>query len=480
MVRALELDPPERYTKGYFWLITLLIVVFLCGYAGIPLYRETDPAVLQLRDAIRENPSDAQKRAELAAVYFEKYKVAKQQHYLEETIMEARQALRFDPNCGLAHFCLSLSLIEKGTESGNEALLDEAIREYKEALRTGTGLSVAEGFPPAQFLAATKYLALSERDSGLIDVAVRELQEAIRVKPGYAPSHAILGGVYYHLKGEKERAIHELKEAIRCNSDYLEAHKWLAGIYKAELQRATAERDEDMIELAIQEYGAVVRLDPQDDEAHRELSWVYRCKGSFDLSRSEADAALRLERSAENHKALGDACLWKGDYAQARKELQEAISSRPHYQEARYSLAFTCYLEQRFKEAVEQSNRCMKLEDSPRVEAIVLQCLSLQGMGREAEAEELVAEFSRCFAGEAWPSDLLAYHRGELRDSELLSKARHDVDRCTAYFYIGCRYLHRGDHEKARVLFRKSLDTKVFDSFGYIGSRAELERLSAK
>jgi len=469
-----------RYTKGNFWLITVLIVVFLCGYAGITSYRETDPAVLQLRDAVKQNPSDAQMRAELAAVYFQKYKEAKQQHYLEGSITEAREALRLDANCGLAHFYLSLALIEKGTERGNEALLDEAVTAYKEALRTGPGLAVAEGFPPAQFLAATKYLALSEKDSGLIDVAVRELQEAIRVKPRYAPSHAILGGIYYHLKGEKERAINALKEAIRCNSDYLEAHKWLAGIYKAELQQSGAERDEETIELAIREYGAVIRLDPQDDEAHRELSWVYRCKGSFDLSRAEAEAALRLERSAENHKALGDACLWKGDYAQARKELQEAMKSRPHYQEARYSLAFTCYLEQRFKEAVEESSRCMKLEDSPRVETILLQYLSLQGMGREAEADELLAEFSRCFAGEAWPSDLLAYHRGELRDSELLSKARHDFDRCTAYFYIGCRYLHRGRRENARVYFRKCVDIKILDSFGYAGSRAELERLSAK
>jgi tetratricopeptide (TPR) repeat protein len=458
----------------------VLIVVFLCGYAGIPSYRETDPAILQLQDAIRQNPSDAQLRAELAAVCFQKYKEVKQQYHLESTITEAREALRLDPNCGLAHFYLSLALIEKGTERGNEALLDEAVREYKEALRTGPGLAVAKGFPPAQFIAATKYLALSERNERLIDVAVSELQEAIRVKPGYAPSYAILGGIYYHLKGEKERAINSLKEAIRLDSDYLEAHKWLAGIYKAELQQSGAERDEGTIELAIREYGAVIRLDPQDDEAHRELSWVYRCKGSFDLSEAEAEAALRIERGAENHKALGDACLWKGDYVQARKELQEAMKSRPQYQEARYSLAFTCYLEKRFKEALEESKRCMMLEDSPRVETMLLQYLSLQGMGREAEAEELLAEFSRCFGGEAWPSDLLAYHRGELRDSELLSKARDDFDRCMAYFYIGCRYLHRGDRAKARVLFRKSAELRIFNSFGYIGSQAELERLSAK
>jgi tetratricopeptide (TPR) repeat protein len=474
------LDPPERYTKGNSWLITVLIMVFLCGYAGIPSYRETDPAVLQLQDAIRQNPSDPQIRAELAAVYFQKYKEVQQPYYLESTITEARGALHLDPNCGLAHFYLSLALIEKGTERGNEALLDEAVREYKEALRTGPGLAEAEGFPPAQFLAATKYLALSERNEGLIDDAVRELQEAIRVKPGYAPSYAILGGIYYHLKGEKERAIHELKEAIRCNSDYLEARKWLAGIYKAELQRAGADRDEGTIELAIQEYGAVIRLDPQDDEAHRELSWLYRRKGFFDLSGTEAEAALRLKRSAENYKALGDACLWKGDYGPARQELQEAMRLRPQHQEARYSLAFTYYLEQRFKEAVEESSRCMMLEDPPRVETILLEYLSLQGIGREAEADQLLVEFSRSFAGETWPSHLLAYLRGELRESELLSKARHDFDRCTAYFYIGCRYLHQGHREKARVFFRKCVDTKIFDSFGYIGSRAKLEWLRAK
>jgi tetratricopeptide (TPR) repeat protein len=474
------LNPQERYTNGNYWLITLLIVLFLCAYAGIPPYRETDPALLQLQDAVRQNPSDPQIRAELAAVYFQKYKEAKQQHYLEGTITEARGALRLDPNCGLAHFYLSLALLEKGTEREDEALLDEAVREYKEALRTGPGLAVAEGFPPAQFLSATKCLALSERDEGLIDVAVRELQEAIRVKPGYAPSHAILGGIHYHLKGEKERAICELKEAIRCNSEYLEAHKWLAGIYKVELQRAGAERDEDTIELAIQEYGAVIRLNPQDDEAHRELSWVYRCKGSFGLSEAEAEAALRLKRNAENYKALGDACLWKGNYAQAREELQEAMRSRPQYQEARYSLAFTCYLEQRFEEAVEESSRWMKLEEPLGAETILLRYLSLQGMGKQVEAEELLEEFSRCFAGEVWHSNVLAYHRGELRESELLSRARHDFDRCTAYFHIGCRYLHRGDHEKAKLFFKKCVDTKIFYSFEYIGSRSKLQWLSAK
>jgi tetratricopeptide (TPR) repeat protein len=466
-----------KYLKGNKWLLALLIMTFLSGFAGIPSFRETDPEVLQLQEELQKDSNNPQIRAELAAVYFEKYKKGKQLHYLEAAIGEARKAIRLNPDCGLAHFILSLALIEKGTESGNETLLDEAVREYREALRAGPALAVADRYPPVQFLAATKYLALSERDSTFIDDAVRELREAIRVKQGYAPSHVILGGIYYHLKGKKGPAIREMREALQLDPDYLEAHRWLGGIYVQELKRKGGRGDDETIALAIEQYRQVLRIDPEDDEAHRNLAWLYRYRGRFEVSFAEATRALTLKKCAENHKALGEAHLWKGNYEGALEEFEKAVRENPDYEEAYYSKAFTYYLQRRFNNALEVVKRCIEFEDPPRIHTILLHYLALNAVGNDAEARKLLEECARTVKGEAWEAHLLSYLRGHLSKSELIANAEDSWERCEAYFYIGCQYFHKAKREKAKHFFQKAMHMGSFSTYEYVGARARLEEL---
>ena len=267
-----------RSIEGKCWLISILILLFVFGWAWATGAEETDPAVMQLKQAIKQDPNDPQKHLKLARIYFQKYQQGLQNRYLEGVMEEARWAAHLRPDYGQAHLLLSSALGIKGFQTLDHKLLDEAGKEYNEALRITPELADIEHLLPPQILAASAYLAKSEKDKRFVDDAVKELKEAIRLKPNFAPSHAMLGGIYYE-QGKQELALLELKEASRLAGDDPKIHKMLGATYVRYLQSGQEDCDENVIDQGIKEYKKVVRLTPKDAEAHRSLAWLYRHQG---------------------------------------------------------------------------------------------------------------------------------------------------------------------------------------------------------
>ena len=74
---------------------------------------------------------------------------------------------------------------------------------------------------------------------------------------------------------------------------------------------------------------------------------------------------------------------------------------------------------------------------------------------------------------------MFRYHQGKLSETELIDRAKNKGEECEAYFYIGYHYLLKGDKEKARANFEKSVETKAFGYYEHLGARARLKQLGS-
>ncbi|UCG94115.1 MAG: tetratricopeptide repeat protein, partial [Candidatus Aerophobus sp.] len=463
--------------KRDYCLMILLLVLLLSGCAGVTAVKETDPTILQLQEAIKQNPNDPKKRMELAQANLGKYIKRRQHRYLDRSIEEAREAVRLKPELADAHGLLSSVLMLKAIKSFDKELIDESKREYKEALRINPEW---EKFDPPHLVAAAAYFAksLKEKNKEYVDRAIKEVKEVIRLNPNYAPAHKMLGAIYYS-QAKNELALLELKEAVRLNPsdpwarrglaevysdqekydlalselkevvrlapDDPNAHKSLGRIYTNKVHSGPENWDDEAIEKGIKAFKKIIRLTPEDAYAHRKLSYLYEHKGLYDLQIFEAKEALRLKKSAQNHRTLGSAYENKGDYDRALKEHHEALRLEPDYQYAHANVAYVYFLQNRFKDAVRTFKKHTKLADSPGTYPILDYYLSLKSLGKDIEAQEILKDYVRDFKGEAWELHLLGFHQGNLSESELVSKAKNKCERCEAHCYVGYQYLLKGD-----------------------------------
>ena len=210
-------------------------------------------------------------------------------------------------------------------------------------------------------------------------------------------------------------------------------------------------------------------------------------EGRYDEAIASHRKAVELEPdNADYHSALAFDLLANGEYDEARTEYTEALRLEPDYARLGLepshrgpALAFTYFVERRFKEAMGKLDRYFELTDTPSVFALIWKNLSLHHLGKRDEAQKLLGLHAKRFQSETWGAHLVRYHHGTVTESELLSRASSEKERCEAYFYIGYQYLLKGDERKAREYFQKTTETKVFDCIEHIGARARLEQLGA-
>ncbi len=173
--------------------------------------------------------------------------------------------------------------------------------------------------------------------------------------------------------------------------------------------------------------------------------------------------------------------LWNGEYDRALKAYREAFSLNPDVPDLYVHIAYTHFLNNRFERALEQFEKYFGLWDSPYGGANsyvkTWQYLSLKSLGKHDEAQKLLEDFAMGFRGEGWERSVFRYHQGKLSETELISRAKEKSQQCEAYFYIGSQYLLKGEKQKAREYFQKTMDAESFYYLEHIGARARLEQL---
>jgi tetratricopeptide (TPR) repeat protein len=201
----------------------------------------------------------------------------------------------------------------------NKGNLFEGVRRLKEVTRVEPS-------------AAAAYFYLSSLYAGIgrYDTAYRYLVTGMKANPGQ--------GAYYHQLGIIRR--HE-----GCRPEALAAfHQALkAGMGKDEITvwRHVAEVQVDLLAWneAVEAYGSVLRLKPNDAGAHLALGRLYLERNDPERAVLELRAAQKTEPGLEGvHSKLGLAYRAMGDLPSAVAILQQGIERNPSDQESRYVL----------------------------------------------------------------------------------------------------------------------------------------------
>ncbi len=201
---------------------------------------------------------------------------------------------------------------------------------------------------------------------------------------------------------------------------------------------------------AIQDYSAVLGLEPNDAEAYYNRGVNYGAKGDYGRAIGDYDAALRLK--SDHAAALGNrgyAHFFHGDFTAAADDFRRAVAAKP----------------------------------TDPYPAIWLYLANRRAGGdADAAATDLAASAKR-IAADRWPAVVIKYILGQAtRDAVTAATRDSDPKRqreleCEAGFFVGEYLLLAGDIDQAKTLFRSAIETGVTSFVEYRGSQTELRRL---
>jgi Flp pilus assembly protein TadD len=202
--------------------------------------------------------------------------------WLDEAVKEFKKAIELDPQSAHAHDNLATVYAEK-------KLYRDAIAEYLTAIRLEPDSATAH-YNLACFLAT----------HGL-DMAVAEYREAIEYDPEYPDAHLNLGLTLAD-QDKAEEAKKELQIAISLNPQ--------DGFPRHELAALLMDEGDDR--AAIGQLKEVVRLEPDNFEAHLDLGICYAQKGFYaEAERAYARASeLNRDDLLLNYNAAALYALW--------------------------------------------------------------------------------------------------------------------------------------------------------------------------
>lgn len=212
----LEIDLDKRVNRNKslaviaITLILLNILGFYIGNRWFWVKRENfyENKISNLRQMLKDNPGSKDVEAEMAMT-----------SYLngdsDSAVKQLREVLRQAPNNSSAQFNLGVILAEKKQ-------FNEAISLLDKYLKKNHGLE-----------ARIAYLNLGRCyfDTGKYDLALKNLKIASQRDPGNPVVHFYLGQTYEKLNNRK-RALRSYEKALEINSEYSEADRALISLLK--------------------------------------------------------------------------------------------------------------------------------------------------------------------------------------------------------------------------------------------------------
>jgi tetratricopeptide (TPR) repeat protein len=191
------------------------------------------------------------------------------------------------------------------------------------------------------------------------------------------------------------------------------------------------------------------------------------------------DADLYLERG---HRELG-----LREFGKARRDLEQATRIAPQMLDAWYHLGLSHYFVGEFDQAAAAFGKARDLakSDDSLIDCSNWLYVSLRRAGKEQEAAEALARITRDVKNTEphlfFYLRLLHFYQGKLTEKEVLPPppaGRDDLEGelsfNTVTYGVGNWRLYHGDQAGATELFRKVVEGEAWNSWGFIGSEAEL------
>ncbi|HUI43552.1 MAG TPA: tetratricopeptide repeat protein [Terriglobia bacterium] len=176
------------------------------------------------------------------------------------------------------------------------------------------------------FVLARRYeeLAGISNRSDLVDKAIAECQAAIAADPQSLFLKTQIAELYTRISRIGD-AIRQAEAVLRVNPDDVDAHRLLAGIYLHSLgEGEVAASSETTLHKAIEQFEAVTRLDPTDTDSMVALGRLYRVTNQNDKAEEVFKKALGADPSSKGALSyLSQLYLDEGDYNDAIATLQK-------------------------------------------------------------------------------------------------------------------------------------------------------------
>jgi Tfp pilus assembly protein PilF len=193
----------------------------------------SEPAVKELNDALKLDPTNAEFHNALAFAY----------HYegrYQFALTHYAKALELAPGYAEAHVNLAALFLDL-------ARWDDAVAQGREALKITTYQNPEKAY---------NNIGLAYMGKGDLISARRAFRDALAFHDNFAEAHRNLGTIYFQ-QGHVEDAIREFREAVRLRPNYAEA---LADLGVAYLERGSKAE-------AVTQFQKVIQLDPESELA---------------------------------------------------------------------------------------------------------------------------------------------------------------------------------------------------------------------
>lgn len=241
-------------------------------------------------------------------------------------------------------------------------------------------------------------------------------------------AYHLLNKAIYHYQNENyEMAITLLDEAILLNPEIPELHYWRGKV-------ATLDLNQESLDVAITLFSEAIRIKPDYAESFFERGKVYLQKGEFEEAKSDLQTTVKLNPDIkEAYSLLAQIELMEGNDDKAMEYLSK-VSGKEGDDRYYYSLGKIFYNADKYQQAIEQFNRTIE-KNKYFVEAYVYKAHSLAKLGFYEDAIDNLKK-----AVILVPEEI----------SYFLDIARY-------YFQLGKKKAKEGDNIKAAEYFVKGL-----------------------
>jgi tetratricopeptide (TPR) repeat protein len=236
------------------------------------------------------------------------------------------------------------------------------------------------------------------------------------------------------------------------------------------------------LETGLQEAAAKLEADADDPETvilyGRALSGLWRYRDAIDAYTKGITAH---PDHAMLYRHRGHRYISVREFDKAVADLARAAELNDHEFDIWYHLGLAHYLKGEFDKAGTAYVRCREAShDDGSIIAVsnwLYLALMRQGKGEEA-AQVLEGITEDMDAGENVSYyNLLLFDKGLKTASELETAATaSDLEMATTGYGLACRFLIRGETDKAGEMFRKIVALPYWPAFGFIAAEAELHR----
>jgi tetratricopeptide (TPR) repeat protein len=246
------------------------------------------------------------------------------------------------------------------------------------------GVGMAAGDTRAHRELAKAYISLSR----LMD-ARTQLEKAVELAPQEAATHFLLAQVY-RKQGLADRARAEEQKYTELSGSHSAPENPLA-----EARSLLELGKPGEAEKVVRRYLEVHR---NSADGHYLLGYIlFRLQKAEESLAAYTEGAKYRRPSAYDLEVVGADYVLLGDYASADKWFSKSVEWEPGNRQALYYLGRAKYNENRFEEAIDVFQRCLKL-DPKDVKAEDNLGLSYQGLGKN---EEAAAAFRQAIAWQA-------------------------------------------------------------------------------